>query len=64
MDLLIVSLVAVIEEPSSNQILVVLLIIITSVLAISLVFLFMMLCKYPRHTFETSKSSTLLFFCR
>lgn len=39
-------LLTVIEEPSSNDILVYLLVIITCVLAISLVFLFMMLCEY------------------
>lgn len=37
---------AVIEEPSSNDILVYLLIVITSVLAVSLIFLFTMLCEY------------------
>lgn len=45
--------VSVIEEPSSNDILVYLLIIITSVLAISLVFLFTMLCKYTKRLFPS-----------
>jgi hypothetical protein len=50
---------AVIEEPSSNDILVYLLIIITSVLAISLIFLFTMLCEYfdpLKHIIHLTKS--------
>lgn len=39
-------LIAVIEQQPSDDVLVYLLVIITSVLAISLVFLFMMLCKF------------------